>query len=358
MENRGLLFIPDISGFTRFVTETEIDHSRRIIQELLEILISANEIGLEVSEIEGDAILFYKYGESPGLPVLYRQVEKMFCEFHRHLGAYEITRYCQCKACTAAVKLTLKVITHYGEFTGYSVRSFDKLIGKDVIVAHQLLKNDIPVHEYWLVTGSLLKNDPPAGLTGWMKWSVGEQRTESGNIVFHFTPLSVLKNEIQAPTPLQEEVAKKLKLVSLSKEYDTHIITLFHATGNFHYRPRWQDGVKRVEQLDHLLPRVGMRCKVVSGEGVSFIYASSYAFRPERIEFGETDEKKNTSLYFTLEKITEHRTMLTIDFYGEKSMLNQVLFRLRKEAKVRAMLERSLDNLGSFVKELKVPTDY
>ena len=36
MENKGLLFIPDISGFTRFVNETEIDHSRLIIQELLE----------------------------------------------------------------------------------------------------------------------------------------------------------------------------------------------------------------------------------------------------------------------------------------------------------------------------------
>lgn len=61
MSNRGLLFIPDISGFTRFVTETEIGHSRIIIQELLEILINANGIGLEISEIEGDAILFYKY---------------------------------------------------------------------------------------------------------------------------------------------------------------------------------------------------------------------------------------------------------------------------------------------------------
>jgi hypothetical protein len=58
MENKGLLFIPDISGFTRFVNETEIGHSRLIIQELLEILINANEVGLEVSEIEGDAILY------------------------------------------------------------------------------------------------------------------------------------------------------------------------------------------------------------------------------------------------------------------------------------------------------------
>src|ERR1043166_3306837 len=102
MENKGLLFIPDISGFTRFVNETEIDHSRLIIQELLEILINANQIGLEVSEIEGDAILFYKFGDPPGLEVLYRQVEKMFCDFHRSLIAYDVRRFCQCNACVSA----------------------------------------------------------------------------------------------------------------------------------------------------------------------------------------------------------------------------------------------------------------
>ena len=133
MENKGLLFIPDISGFTRFINETEINHSRLIIQELLELLINANQVGLEISEIEGDAILFYRFGEAPKLDELYRQVEKMFCDFHGHLMAYEHRRFCQCKACTSAINLTLKVITHYGEFTGYNVKNFQKLIGKDII---------------------------------------------------------------------------------------------------------------------------------------------------------------------------------------------------------------------------------
>ena len=137
MENKGLLFIPDISGFTQFVNDTDIDHSRLIIQELLELLINANDMGLEVSEIEGDAILFYKFGDPPSLEAVYNQVEKMFCAFHRHLGVYDSYRFCQCRACAAAVHLTLKVITHYGEFTSYSVKNFNKLIGKDIIVAHQ-----------------------------------------------------------------------------------------------------------------------------------------------------------------------------------------------------------------------------
>ena len=200
MANKGLLFIPDISGFTRFVNETEIDHSRLIIQELLEILINSNEIGLEISEIEGDAILFFKYGEPPALEQLYHQVEKMFCEFHRSLIYYDNRRYCQCKACISAKDLTLKVITHYGEFTGYNVKNFNKLIGKDIIVAHQLLKNDIEQHEYWLVTKSLQDN-PPMDFKQWMKWDSSAKQTDNGEVPFHYTQLAQLKNELPSVSP-------------------------------------------------------------------------------------------------------------------------------------------------------------
>src|SRR5262249_16861447 len=112
MENRGLLFIPDIRGFSRFVNEVELEHSRFIIQELVEGLIRANDSGLKISEIEGDAILFYKFGELVELSSLYKQVEKMFRAFHQYLVAYDNRRICQCKACISAVDLTLKVITH------------------------------------------------------------------------------------------------------------------------------------------------------------------------------------------------------------------------------------------------------
>src|SRR5262245_65745574 len=102
MENRGLLFIPDISGFTRFVTGTEIDHSRQIVQELLEVVIEANQIDLEVSEIEGDAVLFFKLGESPDLRQLSQQDERPFRDLHERLAGYDLSRLCQFRACAAA----------------------------------------------------------------------------------------------------------------------------------------------------------------------------------------------------------------------------------------------------------------
>jgi hypothetical protein len=354
MENKGLLFIPDISGFTKFINETEIDHSRLIIQELLELLINANNVGLEVSEIEGDAILFYKFGEAPALNELYRQVEKMFCDFHRNLMAYEYRRFCNCKACTSAINLTLKVITHYGEFTGYNVKKIQKLIGKDIIVAHQLLKNDIDQHEYWLVTNSLLQSEPP-GFAEWMQWNSSAKKTDNGEIAFRYTQLSPLKNAVQLEPVLQLELGKKKKMLSVSKDFETGILQLFHATGDFSYRRWWQEGVKAVEELSHFLPRVGMRCRCLLENGESYIYSSSYSFSPRQIEFSETDEGNNSTRYYTLQQINEHTTRLTLDYYLPKNVVSEFLFKLNRKKKLERELQKSLSNLDEVVKDIKLP---
>lgn len=187
MENKGLIFIPDISGFTHFANSVEIDHSQHIIHELLEVIRHANQLDLNVSEIEGDAILFYKFGESSDLSLAYEQVERMFLSFHKHLEWYESKRACHCNACISVINLTLKVITHYGEFKEYKIRNFSKLIGKDIIVAHQLLKNDISQHEYWLITNNLLKDKQPDTFRNWMKWDNGTRKIADGEILFHYT---------------------------------------------------------------------------------------------------------------------------------------------------------------------------
>jgi hypothetical protein len=354
MENRGLLFIPDISGFTRFVNETEIGHSSLIIRELLEILINANDLGLEISEIEGDAILFYKFGGIPDLEAVYKQVEKMFCQFHRHLIAYDRHRFCQCKACSSAIDLTLKVVTHYGEFAGYNVKNFSKLIGKDIIVAHQLLKNDIVQHEYWLVTDSLGQDNEPAGFAQWMKWDHSVKQTENGEIPFHYTQLSQLKDGIEPDDSLLPELAEKTAMITLTRDYATDIITLFHATGDFNYRSRWMEGVKAVEQVSHFLPRVGMKCRSILDNGQEMVYSTSYSYQEERIEFSETDEKGKTASYFILEKMDDKKTRLTLTYYLKKSILGEALFTLLKKKAMEESLRRSMMNLDTLVKEIKI----
>jgi hypothetical protein len=352
MENKGLLFIPDISGFTKFVNETDIGHSRLIIQELLETLINTNQIGLDISEIEGDAILFYKFGDIPSLETIYQQVELMFCRFHQHLTAYENSRFCQCKACKSAISLTLKIITHYGEFTGYNVKNFSKLIGKDVIVAHQLLKNDIEQHEYWLVTDSLAPQRPLAALTEWMQWNDSVKQTETGEISFRYTQLSQLKDNLPPDQSPRRDLAQKTKVLSVTRTYSTDIITLFHATGDLNYRSRWQEGIVKVEDIDHYLPRIGMRSRFILANGQSVVFASSYSYHSDRIEFSETDERRTTATYYILERLSPAETRLTVELYVKKNIFAATLFNLTRKEKATASLGRSMLRLEQLLKEI------
>lgn len=359
MENRGLLFIPDISGFTRFVNEVEIEHSRFIIQQLLEVLIKANDDYLEISEIEGDAILFYKFGEPENLESLYKHVEKMFREFHQYLIAYDNRKICQCKACISAVGLTLKIITHYGEFTPLSVQKFNKLIGKDVIVAHQLLKNDIAQHEYWLVTKRLLQGDQPSEFAEWMHWDSSTKQTESGEISFHYTQLGPLKDEIPR-TSTQPEMAKKIKMLSVSKDYAIDIKTLCYTVVHFEFRHLWHAGIKAIDEVEHFLPGIGSRHRHVMENGkIEMMYISNFVYDPEgKTIFSETNEKDKNTFCFIAEKTGEHSSRLTLEIYFQRNIIKQALFNRFEKKEREQELQQSLQRLDKVLKEMIVPLEF
>jgi len=316
MADNGLLFIPDISGFTKFVNENEIEHSRIIIEELLENIINSNKIGLYISEVEGDAILFYRFGDSPAIEEISNQVEKMFCNFQKQIKNYEINRMCICGACKSAVNLSLKIITHYGEFSSYSVKDFKKLIGKDVIVAHQLLKNDIDPHEYWLVTDNLFNTESNMVLPQWLKWEHGSKLTENGSIGFNYSMLTALKENIQPEPPVDRALAdNKLKVASVTRIIDADIIKVLSTMGDLSIRHKWQAGVKSIQNINHPIYHLGIRFNVVTDKGVIVFYSSSFMNEDNVFCMSETDEHKTQSLYVTAKSIAGDKTAVTLSHY-------------------------------------------
>lgn len=149
-EHLGMIFIPDISGFTKFVHDFDIKLGKEIISELLSTILNTNILNLKVSEIEGDAILFYKYGTLPTLKDLMSQYELMLIAFKKKL--YELT-----KGHPSLIPiLSLKLIVHYGVIAEYKLYGFRKLYGVTVVDAHNLLKNNIPSNNYILITKDFL----------------------------------------------------------------------------------------------------------------------------------------------------------------------------------------------------------
>ena len=132
----GMITIPDISGFTDFVIKSNMFVGKYITESLLKSVMDSNIVCLEISEIEGDAILFYKYQNLPTFEETLMQIEKMYNDFQKE---------CKRLALQLAIEipLSLKIIVHYGEFTKYKIGKFEKLYGAPVVEAHKMLKNHI-----------------------------------------------------------------------------------------------------------------------------------------------------------------------------------------------------------------------
>ncbi|WP_422082042.1 DUF2652 domain-containing protein [Ulvibacterium sp.] len=175
-----LICIPDISGFTEFMGEANFELSSKVIPSLLNNIIYSNEIGLKVSEVEGDAVLFYKRGELPTLRNLVGQCRFFYTEFYKQLAVLR-RRYSKMEDAVHIPKmLGLKIILHYGEEVGLTkVGKHIKLFGEDLIVAHRLLKNDVPVDEYLLLSDSLVNY--------YNKEGVIDREFEWGNLTRHET---------------------------------------------------------------------------------------------------------------------------------------------------------------------------
>ena len=79
--SQATLFIPDISGFTKFVKSTEINHSKHIIEELIKIIIHEGKKEFEMVEIEGDAVFFFKQAAVSPEKVI-SIAKRIFIKFH------------------------------------------------------------------------------------------------------------------------------------------------------------------------------------------------------------------------------------------------------------------------------------
>nr|WP_315034067.1 DUF2652 domain-containing protein [uncultured Chryseobacterium sp.] len=148
----GIILIPDFSGFTEFVFNTKLYTGEYIVRELLSTLIDVNERYFEISEIEGDAILFYRYDEQPSYQNISGILRKMRNAFNRKIEELS-------KSLSTTIDLSLKFIVHYGTFSQYNIGNFRKLYGKTIVEAHQLLKNGLAEKpSYALYTNSFLEN--------------------------------------------------------------------------------------------------------------------------------------------------------------------------------------------------------
>jgi len=317
----ALFFIPDISGFTSFIYDVEIEHSAHIISELLEVLLEANQLELQVSEIEGDAILFYRLGKPSSQSELARQAEIMFLNFHQHLLHYKHNRICQCGACSTAHRLTLKFIAHHGKLTTRRIQAHRKLFGPDVILAHRLLKNSIPVDEYLLITESI-PSDIAQTESSWSFENGKDNYERIGQVDYRYFPMRFLRKKVPHKS-LPVDYKNYGELFSVSRKIPSSLNSVHRMVTDVDLKPKWYFGVRAIRREQNKLDVVGSIHKCILPLGAIDLEIASQKVEEGVIEYVEKTRDipwiGPLTIIITMRREDEDETLVSIHAHFRKS---------------------------------------
>mgnify|MGYP001230995919 CR=1 FL=1 len=350
----ALLFMTDISGYGLFTGETEISHSRYIIEELLQVLIDANELGMQVSAIEGDAILFYRYGAAPDASRLLDQVRRMFVNFHQHLHKYERFRICNCSACAIAHQLTLKMVAHYGEVTQNKVKSSTKIYGQEVITIHQLLKNGITHPEYALFTKPLTDVMEHAGqlARAWALLQRGKENYDSGPVSYEYLTLAPLLAQVGEPVLEEYGIdGATTHMIHSATVIEAPVELVFGVLVDLHWRASWMVGQEAgIEHINHKIIQEGSAHRCFSGGPI--LITHDYKHAEDVVSFTETNVQKTASTVFTLRRLSPEATELEADYFIKDNLFPKLFFILFMKNRQKKHYRKSWKNLDEYCQSL------
>lgn len=144
MTNKGYFIITDISGYTEFLTKSELDHAQDALQGLFEVQLANIKHPFVISGFRGDAIFMYVPETNFVEPQsLLESLENLYFVFADTLRQMRFNTTCTCRACQNMSKLDLKMVIHYGEYVIQKLGDREELLGADVIVPHRMLKNHV-----------------------------------------------------------------------------------------------------------------------------------------------------------------------------------------------------------------------
>ena len=148
--------IADISGYTGYLADVELDHAEDILSDLLRVTVAALRPNFRLSRIEGDAVFVFATVEEIDGSMLLDMIERCYFGFRRRQRDVRQATSCECNACRQIPDLDLKFVVHHGPALVQKVAGRKELLGMDAIVVHRLLKNDVVdglgINAYALIT--------------------------------------------------------------------------------------------------------------------------------------------------------------------------------------------------------------
>ncbi len=144
MSESGFIVMADITGYTVYLNESELDHAQESVVAILDVIVGSTDAPLTLSRVVGDAVLSYAFdGKILNAQTLIEQLESIYVVFRRALGQMVLNTTCMCNACANLSALDLKFIVHHGDFAIREMAGNQELIGPNVNLVFRLAKNRI-----------------------------------------------------------------------------------------------------------------------------------------------------------------------------------------------------------------------
>ncbi len=96
-----------------------------------------------LAKFEGDAAFFCALADKVDGSLLQDSIEQAYFAFRRRLRNIKQANSCECQARSRMQSLDVKFVVHQGEFIRHKMSGREELAGRDVILVHRLLKNDV-----------------------------------------------------------------------------------------------------------------------------------------------------------------------------------------------------------------------
>jgi uncharacterized protein YndB with AHSA1/START domain len=140
----GFLVVADITGYSTYLSHSELEHATNVLKALLDLLIDHAKSPLVMSGLEGDAVLSYTIDSDRFEGQAFVElIEQTYVAFKRAIDLMVMNTSCACNACANINALDLKFFVHHGEFIVQELAGRDELVGTDVNLIHRLMKNSI-----------------------------------------------------------------------------------------------------------------------------------------------------------------------------------------------------------------------
>jgi len=262
----GTFVLADIGGYTNFLSDVGIEHAKEITSHLFNRMVEVNPQRWKLGNVVGDCLFMYSNsGESPH--EIFTYLRRVYENFRESIEEIAAGSTCRCGACDRSGDLALKFVVHGGEFDTQQIAGRQELIGSDIVVAHRLLKNSIPVREYALLTAPLADVVKASGLAA----TAGRDEYEDiGGLDYVYVDLQPVREAFQRSHEVYLTEQDSDVTVSVEIKAPPELVWRVSRSGD--KATQWAPTLMELESIQGEIGEVGSIHTCLHGDGMKVIH--------------------------------------------------------------------------------------